>query len=734
VKQTLLVAGIALALTSPAFAQWSDNFDSYAANQSLSNVGGWFGWDNVPAAAATVDGSRSRSFPNSLRVDPTTDAVRPQLGAVGGRWTLTAWQYIPSPQAGDLYFILNNVYNHGGPYSWTTQLKCSNGMVVDDMRTHTPRPIVYDQWVEFRAEIDLDANSVAYFYNGELVSQGTYASSGPVAIENLDLFSTGGTCYWDDISLAWRGDSFERYTAGQTLSDVGGWFGWDNVPSAAATVDTAQARSAPHSLRVDPTTDAVRPGIGLDGGRWTITAWQYIPSPQAGALYFIMNNVYNHGGPYSWTTQLKCLNGVVIDEIRAQHTPQPLVFDQWVEFRVDLDLDANTVAYYYNGALISQGTYAQSGPVALANIDLFSTGGTCYWDDFRIQAATTAPCYETDLGVALNMGDDSLSVQQLGFTFPFPGGSTTSIAICSNGFIWLDPTETSTDYSNSVAEFLGSLQSTPRIAPCWRDFNPTATGSDDVYFNAFPDRAVITWHQVTRYNGTVPMTVQCQLLADGSVYFYYAGDIDGTGGTAPEGRSLIGIKAATGQVSDPGNTDYTAALPVNTGAPVVYEFIGDSVNFDLRNRCIRFVPNPLGGYTVSFRADCGAAASPFGIGCPASAPVTLSASAPPVIGTTFDLDATNVPIGADAGAVLLGLGTMNVGLDFLGLTGCSAYTTMDLVMGLALSPPNGTVQVTVPTTSGLIGMAIHAQAAVVKNSPPMSTHTSNGLSLIFGKD
>jgi hypothetical protein len=246
----------------------------------------------------------------------------------------------------------------------------------------------------------------------------------------------------------------------------------------------------------------------------------------------------------------------------------------------------------------------------------------------------TPPCYETSLGTALNLTDDQTVARPLGFTFPFPGGSTTSIGICSNGFIWLDSTQTSNDFSATVAEFLGSGQAAPRLTPCWRDFNPDAAGSDDVYLNTFSDRAVITWHNVVRFGGTTPMTVQCQILSNGSVYYFYDGNIDGTGGTFAEGRSLIGIKGGVGAVADPGNTDYTAALPISTTVPNVYEFIADSVNFDLRNRCIAFTLNATNGYDVAFRTDCGASLSTYGVGCPAGTPLTLAGSGAPVLGTT----------------------------------------------------------------------------------------------------
>ena len=743
-KHTTLIAGALLALTAPVAAQWSDNFESYAANTVLDNVGGWFGWDNTPAAAGSVDATLSRSFPNSIHCGPGTDAVHPQIGITSGKWTVTAWQYIPSPQTGDVYLVMNNTYNHGGPWTWVTELQAdvTTGTVIDDLRGGTPQPTVLDAWVEYRLDVDLDANTCSSYYNGSMVSSGTWTGAwggggGPVAIENIDLFNNGGICNWDDISIAWRGDSFDTYPATTVLDNVGGWFGWDNTPAAAGSVDGTLARTGANSMHGSATTDAVHPNIGITGGHWSLTAWQYIATGglTGGSVYFIGNNVYNHGGPYIWTIEVQAnsLTGMVEDDLRA-HTPQPILFDQWAEYRLDIDLDANRLTTFYNGVQLSQGVYTiGGGPAAIDNLDLFNFGGVCNWDDVCFRQVMPAPCYETDLGTALGMSDDQTIAQPLGFTFPFPGGSTTDIGICSNGFIWLDPAQTSTDFSNSVAEFLGSAQATPRIAAAWRDFNPGAGGSDDVYFNTFPDRAVITWHRVVRFGGSSPMTVQCQMLADGTVYVFYDANFDLTGGTASSsGRALTGIKAGIGGVADPGNTDYSAALPVQTAGSTVYEYFADVALFDLQGRCTCFTPNTLGGYDVSFRFDCGASATSYGIGCPAAFPVILTTSAPPVLGTTFTWDVAGVPRTVAGAAMMLGWGNANLSLDSLGWIGCSSYTTADFWGALPFTPPTAQLAFAVPITPTIVGLSIYSQAVIVEDATTL--YTSNGMRLDFGKN
>lgn len=320
-----------------------------------------------------------------------TDAVHPALGATSGKWRLTAWQYIPSPLAGEVYLILNNVYNHGGPYNWTTELKCVNGFVSDDFRSGTPQPLVYDQWVQFRIEIDLGANTVSNYYNGCLISTGAYnALGGPLAIENIDLFSNGGACFWDDIVLEqpWS-ENFDSYPTGTVMDNVGGWFGWDNVPAAAGTAVSTFSHTGPNSLRCAPGTDAVHPGFGITSGKWTVTAWQYIATGDlaGGPVFFILNNSYTHGGPYTWSGELQFNGTTVVDDLRAGSSI-PIAFDQWSEIRVVFDLGANTTSSYYNGQLVSTGTWivasGGNGPAALANMDLFSNGGTCYWDDISV--------------------------------------------------------------------------------------------------------------------------------------------------------------------------------------------------------------------------------------------------------------------------------------------------------------------------------------------------------------
>ena len=183
-------------------------------------------------------------------------------------------------------------------------------------------------------------------------------------------------------------ENFDSYTLGTVLDNVGGWFGFDNVPAVAGVVTDVQARSAPHSVDIRASTHAVHPFSGIDSGQWTMSAYQYIPlSPsQIGETHFILNNVFNFGGPFESTAEMSfdMFTREVTDALRP-HTPLPIAFNEWVEIRLEIDLDNNTMDTFYNGALLSSGIYAVGGgPTEIANVDLFTQGPIGFYDDMSL--------------------------------------------------------------------------------------------------------------------------------------------------------------------------------------------------------------------------------------------------------------------------------------------------------------------------------------------------------------
>ncbi len=237
-----------------------------------------------------------------------------------------------------------------------------------------------------------------------LVGACCFPSGGCLVVEDwqcadaFGAFQGEGTVCWpipcpgDPPPEGWT-DNFDTYADGTLLYDVGGWSGWDNSPGAAGTVSSAQAHSAPHSVAVGGTADAVHPFSGIEGGEWIITAWQYIPSDLSGITYFVVNSYYEHGGPYYWTVELHFdpATGKANDALRDPNALSTLsiVYDQWVEIRIEADLTSGlgTIHEYYNGELLFTGDWITGavGQLAIGNIDLYAPHPeTVYYDDVSV--------------------------------------------------------------------------------------------------------------------------------------------------------------------------------------------------------------------------------------------------------------------------------------------------------------------------------------------------------------
>jgi hypothetical protein len=185
---------------------YSENFDSYAAGSQIIGQGGWEGWLGDPNAGALVDDDFSVSPSNSINVSTVTDIVQQFSGYTTGAYTVTAQQYIPAGFAGESYFILQNTYV--GTTNWSTQVTFSSttGQATNTGVTGGSVAYVTDQWVELRVEIDLDANTQTFFYDGQQLFTGTWteevSGGGALNIASMNLYANGASpVYYDDITI-----------------------------------------------------------------------------------------------------------------------------------------------------------------------------------------------------------------------------------------------------------------------------------------------------------------------------------------------------------------------------------------------------------------------------------------------------------------------------------------------------------------------------------------------------
>ena len=227
-----------------------------------------------------------------------------------------------------------------------------------------------------------------------------------------------------------------------------------------------------------------------------------------------------------------------------------------------------------------------------------------------------APCWETNLGTNLALGDDAVSgPQSLGFTFPGPSGPVTQVWVSSNGFIWLAASIDSRCCSGDPTWFVTDPAS---IAAMWMDLYPP--GGTGVFFNSIaggpgvPSRAIVTWQAVPEYGGLPIETVQVQLLDTGAIVISH----DVTNGIDPNTGHTAIVGVTQGNNATPNAIDFLslAGTPANTGTnPTAYEFFGPA-SYDIAGRSFEFIPNGTGGYLVFERVSCRAAGTrPLGSGC-----------------------------------------------------------------------------------------------------------------------
>jgi hypothetical protein len=145
-------------------------------------------------------------------------------------------------------------------------------------------------------------------------------------------------------------------------------------------------------------------------------------------------------------------------------------------------------------------------------------------------------------GVADTIGDDATYPHVLPGAFDYPGGSTGTIRPSTNGYIILDPAspETSSDFSATLAEFLGSdpAKHYPRLAPCWHDFhagrNIVSHPTAGLYARNIGTVCLVTWNVVGSFDTATAdnekHTFQVAIdTATGVVQFRY-GAMDEIGG------------------------------------------------------------------------------------------------------------------------------------------------------------------------------------------------------------
>ncbi len=309
---------------------------------------------------------------------------------------------------------------------------------------------------------------------------------------------------------------------------------------------------------------------------------------------------------------------------------------------------------------------------------------------------------------AQSTADDALVTWPLGFTFNYPGGSTTTIKPCTNGFLWLDSVMTATSFAPVVSQLLGNTTATPytaRLAPYWHDLNcgrnltlnPAAGLHAVTDTSGGPGNAVcyVTWLDIGEFNvvngtgiaGHTVWNFQVAMYeATGVVEFRYGSMPSVVGSsTATAGNNAAIVGFSRGLIAgvnsvDPQSRDLSAEVPFQTAIE------GSTGNIGLTA-----VATPVaGGAQYAGRL--------FG-------------------GQSVTWNASNIPAGALVGVQLVDVGQTSPGLQLPGLLTppcVLSVTPGALLWEITFFPPTsvvGTVPLVVPSgyNPGILGARIFSQ-------------------------
>ncbi len=211
------------------------------------------------------------------------------------------------------------------------------------------------------------------------------------------------------VAQNWSED-FESRTPGP-IAGQAGWSIWCDGGSDGSVENTGPARSGTNAFVAVTSTDVVQEFVGVTSGQWTFTAWVYVPSNAPGtglrSGWINLMNTYCTP-PHHWSTATSF--NLAVGQVRSwlSTSTAPLITDQWVEYRVEIDLDTDMFEEYYNGQLFAPArpwttNVGPGGARALVAVDLYSDAiDGIRFDDLSLTSATG--CYadcDTSTGVGV---------------------------------------------------------------------------------------------------------------------------------------------------------------------------------------------------------------------------------------------------------------------------------------------------------------------------------------------
>jgi uncharacterized repeat protein (TIGR01451 family) len=214
-------------------------------------------------------------------------------------------------------------------------------------------------------------------------------------------------------------------------------------------------------------------------------------------------------------------------------------------------------------------------------------------DPYTVTLNSPAALTAQNSGTRVNLkGDDTtFDFVSLPFPFPFFGFTTTSVAVSTNGALYVPiPPDFAVPHPNvgsddGAVATSANLESLTMIAGMWSDLRTDRHASDDVYVvQPDRDRVIFRWQAVT-FGSETPVNFEIELRRDGTIQTRYG---DGNQNLQPVVVGISGGDPATYLV--PSHTSEAAPLSLTNA---------QSVTFALRNP----PPPPTSDLSVSATAS-----------------------------------------------------------------------------------------------------------------------------------
>jgi len=212
-------------------------------------------------------------------------------------------------------------------------------------------------------------------------------------------------------------ENFEAYNVGDGMHGQGGWEGREGDPAWDAYVTDAPALLDYRSVDIAEDADLVHEFCGCTFGRWTFLAWQYVPDDFSGESYFVLLNTYG-AGVHNWSTQLRFDSALGVVESEHDGAQLPLITGEWVELRVEIDLEADSQTIYYaDQELVTKSWSAgvgNPGTLSIEAVDLFANDATSvYYDNLGLHPQC---CADLDNDEDVDLADLALLLSDYGIS------------------------------------------------------------------------------------------------------------------------------------------------------------------------------------------------------------------------------------------------------------------------------------------------------------------------------